>query len=50
MDNMKISAGINYTKLGDADLGVGPSGNKRAVAKMDDSDVWGVGVRIGYYF
>ena len=35
--------GINYTKLGDADLGVGPSGNKRAVAWMDDSDVWGRG-------
>ena len=50
MDNIKISTGINYTKLGDADLGVDPSGNKRDVAKMDDSDLWGFGVRIGYSF
>ncbi|MEF9603761.1 outer membrane protein transport protein [Paracoccus sp. PXZ] len=50
MDNIKITTGINYTKLGDATLGVGPSGNKREVARMDDSDAWGIGVRIGYSF
>lgn len=50
MNNLKITTGINYTKLGDADLGIGESGNKRTVATMDDSDAWGVGVRIGYSF
>ncbi len=49
-DNMKITTGINYTKLGDADLGIGESGNKTTVATMDDSDAWGVGVRVGYSF
>lgn len=50
MDNLKITTGINYTKLGDADLGVGVSGDKRAVGKMDDSHAWGVGIRVGYSF
>lgn len=50
MDNIKVTTGINYTKLGDATLGVGPSGAKREVATMDDSHLWGVGVRIGYSF
>ncbi len=50
MDNIKIATGINYSKLGDATLGVGPSGNKNEVARMDDSEVWGIGVRIGYSF
>lgn len=50
MDNFKITTGINYTKLGDATLGVGPSGAKRVVAEMDDSEAWGIGVRVGYSF
>lgn len=50
MDNIKITTGINYTKLGDAKLGVGPSDAKREVANMDNSEVWGIGVRIGYSF
>lgn len=50
MDNLKVTTGINYTKLGDADLGVGETGNKRYVATMDDNDAIGVGVRIGYSF
>lgn len=50
MDNIKITTGINYTKLGDATLGVGPTDAKREVAKMEGSDLWGVGVRIGYSF
>ena len=50
MDNVKISTGINYTKLGGPDLGVGQSGNKTKVAEMDDGELWGVGVRIGYSF
>lgn len=50
MDNMKITTGINYTKLGGDALGVGVSGNKTKVADMDDGHAWGVGVRIGYSF
>lgn len=50
MDNVKISTGINYTKLGGTTLGVGESGNKTEVAETDDGHVWGVGVRIGYSF
>ena len=50
MDNIKISTGINYTKLGGADLGVGQSGNETKVAEMDDGELWGVGVRVGYSF
>lgn len=50
MDNIKITTGINYTKLGDATLGIGPSAGKTEVARMDDSEAWGVGVRIGYSF
>ncbi|KGJ06805.1 Long-chain fatty acid transport protein [Paracoccus halophilus] len=50
MDNLKVTTGVNYTKLGDADLGVGASGAKREVAKMDDSEAWGIGVRLGYSF
>lgn len=49
-DNIKITTGINYTRLGDADLGVGVSGAKTQVATMEDGDLWGVGVRIGYSF
>ena len=50
MDNMKITTGINYTKLGDAVLGVGQSGAKTPVATMEDNHAWGIGVRIGYSF
>ena len=49
-DNMKITTGINYSKLGGTTLGVGPNDNKTEVAKMDDGDVWGIGVRVGYSF
>lgn len=50
MDNIKITTGINYSKLGGSDLGVGPSDSKRIVGKTDDGEIWGVGVRIGYSF
>ncbi|WEF23435.1 outer membrane protein transport protein [Paracoccus sp. S3-43] len=50
MDNLKITTGINYTKLGDARLGVGETGNKTDVATIDDGDAWGIGVRVGYSF
>ncbi|MFC3168923.1 OmpP1/FadL family transporter [Paracoccus fontiphilus] len=50
MDNIKITSGISYAKLSDADLGIGVSGNKTTVATMDDGHAWGVGVRVGYSF
>lgn len=46
MDNIKISTGINYSKLGDAS----PQTGDTERARMRDSEVWGVGVRIGYSF
>ena len=49
-DNIKVTTGINYTKLGDTTLGVGPSSAKREVADMDGGHAWGVGVRLGYSF
>ena len=47
-DNMKISTGINYTKLGDADPETGTPDTARA--NMRDSDVFGIGVRVGFTF
>lgn len=46
MDNLKITTGVNYTKLGDAT----PETADTARAQMEDNDLWGVGVRIGYSF
>ena len=48
MDNIKITTGINYSKLGDARPETGTPDTERA--KMENSDVWGVGIRIGYSF
>lgn len=50
MDQLKITAGINYTRLGDADLGIGETGDKVIVARTDDNDAWGFGVKVGYSF
>lgn len=50
MDNIKITTGINYTRLGGSDVGIGETGNQMTVATMDDNHAWGVGVRIGYSF
>jgi len=50
MDNLKVTTGINYTKLGDGDTGVGETGEQRYVATMQDNDAIGVGVRVGYSF
>jgi long-subunit fatty acid transport protein len=50
MDNIKITTGINYTRLGGSDVGIGETGNKTTVATMEDNHAWGVGVRIGYSF
>lgn len=46
MDNLKITTGINYSKLGNARPQTG--GTERA--RMTDSDVWGIGIRVGYSF
>ncbi|WP_042252849.1 OmpP1/FadL family transporter [Paracoccus sp. PAMC 22219] len=46
MDNMKITTGINYSKLGDAR----PQTGGAPRAQMEDSDILGIGVRIGYSF
>jgi long-subunit fatty acid transport protein len=50
MDQFKITTGVNYTKLGGSDLGVGETGNKTKVAEMDDGEAWGIGVKVGYSF
>lgn len=50
MDNIKITTGINYSKLGGTTLGVGPDDAKRRVATTDDGEIWGIGVRVGYSF
>jgi long-subunit fatty acid transport protein len=46
MDQIKITTGINYTKLGDAQ----PETADQPRASMEDSDLWGLGVRVGYSF
>lgn len=50
MDKLKITTGINYTKLGDGDLGVGETGNETYVATTNDNDAVGVGIKVGYSF
>ena len=47
-DNMKITTGVNYTKLGDARPETGTPDTARA--DMKGNDAWGVGMRIGYSF
>lgn len=48
MDNIRITTGINYSKLGDARPETGTPDAERA--QMEDNDLWGIGVRIGYSF
>ena len=45
-DNMKITTGINYTKLGDAS----PETSDVARAQIRDADLVGVGVKVGFTF
>lgn len=45
---LKITSAINYTKLGDASPETGTPDTARAY--MDDSDAWGIGMKIGYSF
>ncbi|MBM3605462.1 MAG: aromatic hydrocarbon degradation protein [Alphaproteobacteria bacterium] len=46
MDNIKITTGVNYSRLGDAR----PQTGGQPRAQMEDGDIWGIGVRIGYSF
>lgn len=48
MDNIKITTGVSYMKLGDASAETGTPDVARA--KMEGNDLWGVGVRVGYSF
>jgi long-subunit fatty acid transport protein len=43
---IKVTTGVNYTKLGDASAETADT----ARADMEDSDAWGAGMRIGYSF
>lgn len=47
-DNMKITTGINYTMLGDAQPETGTPDTARA--DFTDNDALGVGVRVGFSF
>lgn len=47
-DNMKVSMGINYTKVGDARPETGTPDVARA--SMTNNDVLGVGVKVGWSF
>lgn len=46
--NMKITTGINYSRLGDARPETGTPDVARA--QMSGNELWGVGVRVGYSF
>jgi len=45
-DNWKVTTGITYIKLGDADAETADT----ARAEFRDNDAWGVGVKVGYSF
>lgn len=45
---MKITTGISYTKLGDAQPETSTPDTARA--QMSDGDFWGIGIRVGYRF
>ncbi len=47
-DNMKISAGINYTKLGDAQPETGTPDVARA--NFTDNSALGIGIKVGFSF
>lgn len=49
-DNWKITGGISYFKLGDADAAVTTPAGERAFARMSDGDALGVGLKVGYRF
>jgi long-chain fatty acid transport protein len=47
-DRVRITTGLTYAALGDAKPSLGTP--KTAVAELDGSHAWGVGVKIGYSF
>lgn len=47
-DNWKVTTGVSYIKLGDADAETGTPDTARA--EMRDNDAVGLGIRIGYSF
>ncbi len=47
-DNMKITAGINYTRLGDAQPETGTPDVARA--NFVDNDAFGIGIKVGFSF
>ncbi|SIS62199.1 outer membrane protein transport protein [Paracoccus saliphilus] len=49
-DNVKITTGISYVKLGAADVGVGEGAERVVIGEKDEGKVWGVGVKVGYSF
>lgn len=46
--NMKVTTGVNYTKLGDALAETGTPDTPRA--SMSGNSAWGIGVKVGYSF
>lgn len=46
--NMKVTTGVNYTKLGDALAETGTPDTPRA--RMSGNSAWGIGVKVGYSF
>ncbi|WP_415393495.1 OmpP1/FadL family transporter [Paracoccus sp. SJTW-4] len=47
-DNWKVTTGITYIKLGDAEAETGTPDTARA--EFRDNDAWGIGVKVGYSF
>ncbi len=47
-DNWKVTTGITYIKLGDAEAETGTPDAARA--EFRDNDAWGIGVKVGYSF
>ncbi|GLK62586.1 aromatic hydrocarbon degradation protein [Paracoccus kondratievae] len=47
-DNLKVTTGVSYIKLGDAYAETGTPDQERA--KMSGNHAWGAGIRIGYSF
>ncbi|MBL3673958.1 hypothetical protein JL111_10705 [Paracoccus sp. KCTC 42845] len=47
-DRIRITTGINYTKLGDSRPETGTPDTARA--EIEGSHAWGVGIRVGYSF
>lgn len=49
-DNLRITTGVSYVKLGQTDVGVGEGAKRIVVGETDERKGWGVGVKVGYSF